>query len=80
MKFGRKLVLFIIGVVSIILSCSRFYIVKNNFLTSIENSSKQNRNQHTLEKYMLESEIVKNIQNRRRSNWWKNNRIFKKFI
>lgn len=68
MKFGRKLVLFIIGVVSIILSCSRFYIVKNNFLTSIENSSRQNRNQHTLEKYMLESEIVKNIQNRRRSN------------
>ena len=68
MKFGKKLVIFIIAIISIILSCSRFYIVKNNFLNSIENNSKQNKNQHTLEKYMLESEIVKNIQERRRSN------------
>lgn len=64
MKFGRKLVLFVITIISIILACSRFYIVKNNFLNSIENSSRQNKNQHTLEKYMLESEIVKYIQAR----------------
>lgn len=68
MKFWKKLVLFIIATISIILSCSRYYIVKNNFLHSITNASKQNTNQHTLEKYMLESDIVKNIQARRRSN------------
>ena len=62
MKFWKKLVLFVITIISIILSCSRYYIVKNNFLHSIENSSKQNTNQHLLEKYMLESEIVKRIQ------------------
>lgn len=66
MKFWKKLVLFIIAIISIILSCSRYYIVKNNFWHAMENSSKQNKNQHVLEKYMLENEIVKNIQERRR--------------
>ena len=68
MKFWKKLVLFVITIISIVLACSRYYIVRNNFLHSIDNTSRQNRNQHTLEKYMLESEIVKNIQERRRSN------------
>ncbi len=68
MKFWKKLVLFIITIISVILSCSRYHIVKTNFLHAIENSSKQNTNQHILEKYMLESEIVKNIQDRRRNN------------
>ena len=62
MKFWKKMVLFVITTISIILSCSRYYIVKNNFVNSIANSSKQNTNQHILEKYMLESEIVKKIQ------------------
>lgn len=68
MKFWKKLVLFIITIISIILSCSRYYVVKNNFLHSIANSSKQNTNQHILEKYMLESDIVKKIQARRGNN------------
>lgn len=68
MKFWKKLVLFIITIIAIILSCSRYYIIKNNFLKSIENSCKQNTNQHILEKYMLESNIIKNIQARRRNN------------
>ena len=68
MKFWKKLVLFIIIVISIILSFSRYYIVKNNFSHAIENSLKQNTNQYALEKYMLESSIIKNIQARRRSN------------
>lgn len=62
MKFWKKLVLFIITVISIVLSCSRYYVVNNNFLHSIESHQKQNTNQHILEKYMLESNIVKEIQ------------------
>ncbi len=62
MKFWKKLVLFIIAIISIILSCSRYYIVKSNFLHSIENTSKQNTNHHILEKYMLENNIVQSIQ------------------
>lgn len=72
MKFWKKLVIFVITIISIILSCSRYYIVRNNFSHSIENSSKQNTNKHVLEKYMLENEIVRNIQDRRNSNRGKN--------
>lgn len=61
MKFWKKLVLFIITIISIILSISRYLVVKNNFTHSIENISKQNTNQHILEKYMFESYMVKNI-------------------
>ncbi|MCI8309493.1 MAG: hypothetical protein HFJ45_04740 [Clostridia bacterium] len=68
MKFWKKLVLVIITIISIILSFSRYYIVRNNFFNSIETTSKQNKNQHFLEKYMLESNIIKSIQARRRSN------------
>ena len=62
MKFWKKLVLFIITMIAIVLSCSRHYIVKSNFLHSIENSKNQNMKQHMLEKYMLESNMIKNIQ------------------
>lgn len=62
MRFWKKLVIFIVTFIAIILSCSRYYIVRNNFLNSLENSKKQNTNQYILEKYMLESEIIKQIQ------------------
>lgn len=62
MKFWKKLVLFMIATISVILSVSRYYVVRNNFLHSIENSSKQNMNQYILEKYMLSSNIIKTIQ------------------
>ena len=58
MKIWKKFVLFTITIISIILSCSRYYIVKNNFLTSIEN----------IRKSILETNIVKDIQARRRNN------------
>lgn len=48
---------------SIVLSFSRYYIVKNNFTHAIENSYKNNNSQYILEKYMLESTIVKSIEN-----------------
>ena len=62
LKIWKKFVLFTIVIISIVLSFSRYFIVKNNFVQSIENTSKQNVNQHIMEKYMLESNIVKNIQ------------------
>ena len=68
MKIGKKFVLFTITIISIILACSRYYIVKNNFSYSLENISNQNMNQYNLEKYLLESNIVKNIQERRGNN------------
>ena len=68
MKIWKKFALFTITIISIILSCSRYYIVKNNFLTSIENISKQNINQYNLTKSILENNIVKDIQARRRNN------------
>ena len=80
MKFWTKLVLFIITTTAIILSFSRYYIVKNNFLHSMENSIYQNENQYILEKYMIESNIIKNIQERRRTNKRKNNWKYKNTI
>lgn len=62
MKFGVKLVLCIVAIISIILSCSRFFIVRQNFIHSIENSANQNANSNTLERYYLESNIINNIQ------------------
>ena len=67
MKFWKKLVLFIIAVISVVLSFSRYYIVNNNFLYAIESNSKQNTNQHILEKYMLENTITKDIRSRQRN-------------
>ena len=51
-----------IAIISIVLTYSRYYIVKNNFLHSIENVSYQNSSKHILEKYTLENNIVKTIQ------------------
>ncbi len=62
MKFWKKLVLFVIAIISIILAFSRYYIVKNNFMYSIQSTIKQNINQNTLEKYLLEGIIAKDIQ------------------
>lgn len=62
MKIWKKFVLFSITVISIVLSFSRYYIVKNNFLKSIENMSKQNLNRNIIEKYMIETNIIKIIQ------------------
>jgi len=61
MQFWKKMVLFIMATISVILAFSRFYIVKNNFSHSIDNASKQRTNQHALEKYMLESNLVETI-------------------
>lgn len=62
MKFKTKLVIYIIVTIALILSCSRYFVVRQNFVHSIESNAKQNAAQYTLERYMLESNIIKNIQ------------------
>ena len=62
MKFATKLVLYIIVIISIVLSISRYFVIMQNFMNSIENTAKQNMSKYTLERYMLESNIIKSIQ------------------
>lgn len=63
MKAWKKAILVVIVIMSIILAFSRYYSIKNNFFYSLHNiSSVQNRNQNLLEKYMLETNIIKTIQ------------------
>ncbi len=63
MKAWKKAILVVIVIMSVVLAVSRYYSIKNNFFYSLHNiSSVQNRNQNLLEKYMLETNIIKNIQ------------------
>ena len=62
MKFWVKLDLSIILMIAVILSCSRFLVIRQNFKYSIESSVEQNTNQHRLERYSLESSMINNIQ------------------
>ena len=62
MKFSLKLVLCIIVIMACILSCSRFFIIRQSFRHSIEKSANQNSNQNIAQRYYIESNIVKNIQ------------------
>lgn len=62
MKFWVKLMLGTIIIISITLSFSRYIIVRQNFLNSIKNNANQNINQHHLERYYLESNIISKIQ------------------
>ncbi len=62
MKFWIKLMLGIIIIISIILTLSRYIMVRQNFINSLENSVKQNITQHRLERYYLDSNIVSKIQ------------------
>lgn len=62
MKFWIKLMLGIVIIISIILSFSRYIIVRQNFIYSLENSVQQNANKHRLERYYLDSNIISKIQ------------------
>ena len=63
MKAWKKAILVVIVIMSVVLAVSRYYSIKNNFFYSLHNiRSVQNRNQNLLEKYMLETNIIKNIQ------------------
>lgn len=58
MKFWVKLDLSILVMISMILSCSRFLMIKQNFMNSIERTASQSVNQNLLERYHLESNMV----------------------
>lgn len=62
MKFGTKLVLCIILIITIILSCSRFIIVKQNFIHSMKDTIDKNTIQHTIKRYYLERMIINDIE------------------
>lgn len=62
MKFWVKLNVSIIVLISLVLSCSRFIVIRQNFKASIENSASQNIKQHRLERYSLESNMINQIQ------------------
>ncbi len=62
MKFWIKLMLGIVIIISIILSASRYIIVRKNFVNSLENSIQQNASKHKLERYYLDSNIVSKIE------------------
>lgn len=62
MKFSLKLVLSIIVIMTCILSCNRFFIIRQSFRHSIEKSANQNSNQNIAQRYYIESNIVNNIQ------------------
>ncbi|MCI8396499.1 MAG: HAMP domain-containing histidine kinase [Clostridia bacterium] len=62
MKFGLKLVLYIIVIITCILSFSRYFIIRQSFTNSMKKRVSQNENNHITQKYYLESNIIKNIQ------------------
>ena len=62
MKSWKKAILLVIVIMSIVLACSRYYVIKNNFFYSIHNiSSVQNYNQNILEKYIMKQNLSKEI-------------------
>ena len=62
MKFTLKLVLSIIAIMACILSLSRYFLVRQSFVHLIEKSASQNANQHILQRYYIESNIINNIE------------------
>lgn len=62
MKFTLKLVLSIIAIIACILACSRYFVVRQNFMHSIEKRIMQNTNQHTYQRYYIESNVIGLIQ------------------
>jgi len=63
MKFGFKLMLYIIVIIACILSLSRYFIIRQSFNHTLNKSVDQNINQHLAQKYYLESNIIKRIEN-----------------
>ncbi len=61
MKFWIKLMLSIIVIISIILSISRYIIIRQNFTNSINSSVYQCINQNNMQRYYLEKNIIDNV-------------------
>lgn len=61
MKFGVKIVISVIVIISIIFSIAGIIIIKSNFKHSLEKTINQNIDSHTLERYGIENNIDDNI-------------------
>ncbi len=61
MKFGVKIVISVIAIISIIFSIAGIVIIKSNFKHSLEKTINQNIDSHTLERYGIENNINNNI-------------------
>lgn len=61
MKFGIKIVISVIVIISIIFSIAGIIIIKSNFKHSLEKTINQNIDSHTLERYGIENNIDSNI-------------------
>jgi len=68
MRFTFKLVLSITAIMSCILACSRYFVIRNNFINSLEKRIIQNINQNTYQRYYIESNAIRTIRTRRRDN------------
>lgn len=62
MKFGVKLILYIIVIIACILSISRYCIIRQSFNYSLNKSIEESINRYIAQKYYLESNIIKNIE------------------
>ena len=61
MKFGVKIVISVIAIISIIFSIAGIIIIKSNFEHSLEKIINQNIESHNLERYGIENNIDSNI-------------------
>lgn len=61
MKFSVKLVLYMTAMIAIIFSGAGIFIINQNFNYSLENVTNQSVNQHMLERYAIESNMVNSI-------------------
>lgn len=61
MKFGVKIVISVIAIISIIFSLAGIIIIKSNFEHSLEKMINQNVESHNLERYGIENNIDSNI-------------------
>ena len=62
MKFGVKIVISVIAIISVIFSIAGIVMIKSNFKHSFEKTINQSIDSHTLERYGIENNISTNIE------------------
>ena len=63
MKFGVKIVISVIAIISIVFSIAGIVIIKSNFKHSFDKTINQSIDYHVLERYGIENNIATNIEN-----------------
>ena len=62
MKFGVKIVISVIAIISIVFSIAGIVIIKSNFKHSFDKTINQSIDSHVLERYGIENNIATNIE------------------